>query len=325
VPGGRWLIDRTRRSNSPEEFDIGVSDLKTGTRRVLTKGVFARRIAPGLLGIVRADGVFTVVRIDERTMTLKGTPAPVLEGIRTKLLASVDLTMAAGTLMYVRGGANVARVSAVWPPMLPRSRSRSRRRDRHNRGLAYRRPPPRRRHGRRGYRPLGEGASGGAVFPHHLRGLRDPPSWTPDGQSVLYILNRGSGVNTTQVWRKKADGSAPAESVYATSRSIVEAIMSRDGQWLIYRINSDSGAADIFGVRLGQDTTRCLVTGPSSEATMARADGRGAGVRLSESGTSRSMYGHSPMVAYDGRCRPAEPRLGGRIAVASSSLSGSAT
>jgi len=77
VPGGRWLIYRTRHSNSPEEFDIGVSDLKTGNRRVLTKGVFARRIAPGLLGIVRADGVLTVVPIDERSMTLKGTPAPV--------------------------------------------------------------------------------------------------------------------------------------------------------------------------------------------------------------------------------------------------------
>ena len=37
-----------------------------------------------------------------------------IEGIRTKLLASVDLTMGAGTLMYVRGGANVWSVSAVW-------------------------------------------------------------------------------------------------------------------------------------------------------------------------------------------------------------------
>ena len=97
VPGGRWLIYRTRRSNSPEEFDIGVSDLKTGTRRALTKGVFARRFAPGLLGIVRADGVLTVIPIDERTMTLKGTPVAVIEGVRTKLLASVDLTMAAGS------------------------------------------------------------------------------------------------------------------------------------------------------------------------------------------------------------------------------------
>ncbi len=83
------------------------------------------------------------------------------------------------------------------------------------------------------------------------------PSWTPDGQSVLYILNRGSGVNTTQVWRKKADGSAPAESVYATSRSIVEATMSRDGQWLIYRINSDSGGADIYGRATGTGHDSC--------------------------------------------------------------------
>jgi serine/threonine-protein kinase len=42
VPGGRWLIYRTRHSNSPEEFDIGVSDLKNGTRHVLTRCVCPR-------------------------------------------------------------------------------------------------------------------------------------------------------------------------------------------------------------------------------------------------------------------------------------------
>ena len=293
VPGGRWLIYRTRHSNSPDEFDIGVSDLKNGTRHVLTKGVFARRIAPGLLGIVRADGVLTVVRVDERTMTLKGTPVAVIEGVRTKLLASVDLTLAAGTLMYVRGGANVASVSAVWvtrdgaakvidPPVVVTPPN--------NRGLAL--SPDGRRFvvdmvGPKSTDLWVKELPAGPFSRLTFEGLENTrPSWTPDGQSVLYILNRGSGVNTTQVWRKKADGSAPAESVYATSRSIIEAIMSRDGQWLIYRVNSDSGGADIFGVRLGRDTTPVpLVTGPFAEASPALSpDGRWLAYVSNESG-----------------------------------------
>ena len=72
TPGGRWLLYRTRHSNSPDEFDIGVSDLKTGARHMLTKGVIARRIAPGLLAIVRADGALSLARVDDRTMTLEG-------------------------------------------------------------------------------------------------------------------------------------------------------------------------------------------------------------------------------------------------------------
>jgi serine/threonine-protein kinase len=285
-------VYRTRHGNSPDEFDIGVSDLKNGTRHVLTRGVFARRFAPGLFGIVRADGVLAMARVDERTMTLKGTPTPVIDGIRTRLLASVDLTIAAGTLMYVRGAANPASVSAVRvtrdgaskpidPPVVVTPAN--------NRGLAL--SPD----GRRlvvdmvgptstdlWVKELPAGPFSRLTF-DGLENTR--PSWTPDGQSVLYILNRGSGTNVAQVWRKKADGSAPAESVYATSRSIVEASMSGDAQWLLNRINGDTGP-DIYGIRLGQDTTPVpLASGPFAETNPTLSpDGRWLAYVSNESG-----------------------------------------
>ena len=293
MPGGRWLIYRTRRSNSPRGIrhrgqrseDRHPARAHEGCLRPAHRARPARHCSSRW----RAH----CGPIDERTMTLKGTPAPVLEGVRTKLLASVDLTLAAGTLMYVRGGANVARVSAVWvtrdgaakliePPVVVTPAN--------NRGLAL--SPDGRRLAVDMVGPKStdlwvKELPAGPFSRLTFEGLENTrPSWTPDGQSVLYILNRGSGVNTTQVWRKKADGSAPAESVYATSRSIVEAIMSRDGQWLIYRVNTDSGGADIFGVRLGRDTTPVpLVTGPFAEASPALSpDGRWLAYVSSESG-----------------------------------------
>jgi serine/threonine protein kinase/Tol biopolymer transport system component len=294
VPGGRWLAYRTRHSNAPEEFDIGVTDLRNGARHVLTKGVLARRIEPGLWGIVRADGALTVARVDEGTMTLKGTLVPVVDGIRTKLLGSVDLTTAAGTLMYVRGvNASAVSVRALWvarngatrdiePPIVVTPAN--------NRGLAIS-PDGRRlvvdmvgpRSTDLWVKELPTGPFSRLTF-DGLENTR--PSWMPDGQSVLYIRNDGAGTNnTTQVWRKRADGSAPAESVFATSRSIAEALVSRNGEWLIYRINSDSGG-DIYGLRLGRDTTPVpLVAGPFAEGNPALSpDGRWLAYVTNESG-----------------------------------------
>ena len=295
VPGGRWLVYRTRHSNAPEEFDIGVTDLRNGARHVLAKGVLARRIEPGLWGIVRADGALTVARVDEGTMTLKGAPVPVVEGIRTKLLGSVDLTTAAGTLMYVRGvNASAVSVQALWvarngattaiePPIIVTPAN--------NRGLAI--SPDGRRLavdmvGPRSTDLWIKELPAGPFSRLTFDGLENTrPSWMPDGQSVLYIRNDGSGTtNTTQVWKKKADGSAPAESVFATNRSIAEAQVSGNGEWLIYRVNSDSGG-DIYGLRPGGDGTPVpLVAGPYSESNPALSpDGRWLAYVSNESGT----------------------------------------
>jgi eukaryotic-like serine/threonine-protein kinase len=291
LPGGRWMIYRTRHSNAPEEFDIVAFDIKNRTRHTLTKGVFARRIAPGVIGVVRSDGTLLAARVDERTLTLKGAPTPILDGMRTKLLGSVDLAAAAGTLMYVRGVASTAPVSAVWvtrdgvikpiqPPVLVSPPN--------NRGLAL--SPD----GRRlvvdmvgpkstdlWVKELPSGPFSRLTF-DGLENIR--PTWTPDGQYVLYILNRGTGI--TQVWRKKADGSAPPESVYATTRSVVEAFISHDGKWLVYRLVANP-SADVYGIRLGQDTTPVpLLTSPYNEvAPTLSPDGRWLAYMSNESGS----------------------------------------
>jgi serine/threonine-protein kinase len=75
------------------------------------------------------------------------------------------------------------------------------------------------------------------------------PSWTPDGRDVLFLRNVGKGVLTA--WKKRADGSTPAESVYTGNASMPEAQISSDGRWLVYRVSKGS-QSDIHGVRLDQ-------------------------------------------------------------------------
>ncbi len=91
------------------------------------------------------------------------------------------------------------------------------------------------------------------------------PRWTPDGRSVLYITIPDSGLPA--VWKRRADGSSPAELVWRVpNRAIAEASLSGDGQWLIYRINGDSGNRDIYAVRPGRDTAPIpLLTGRFNE------------------------------------------------------------
>ncbi|MFL5505416.1 MAG: protein kinase domain-containing protein [Gemmatimonadales bacterium] len=276
LPGNRWLLVRTRRDNAPENFEILAFDLERRERHTLGKGVTARYLAPGLLAILRADGVMTVSRFDERTATLVGNPVPVLEGVRSKLLGSVDVAVSRnGSLAYVRGLSTVSAAQGVWvgrdgtitpiEPALSFTPAA-------NRGLAL---SPDGRH-------LAVDVVGGRTVDIWVRelpsgpftrltfdGLENTrPSWTPDGRDVLFLRNVGKGVLTA--WKKRADGSTPAESVYTGNASMPEAQISSDGRWLVYRVSKGS-QSDIHGVRLDQPgaTPVSLIDSPFPEAMIA--------------------------------------------------------
>jgi Tol biopolymer transport system component/tRNA A-37 threonylcarbamoyl transferase component Bud32 len=294
LPGGRMLLFRSRRNTSVEDFQIVAFDLERRTRHSLGKGLMARYLAPGLLAIVRADGVLTVARIDERDATLSGAPVPVLDGIRTKLLGSLDVAVSrTGTLAYVRGVSSIPAVQAVWvtreggvTPIEPALTFMPV----GNRGLAL--SPDGRRLavdvlGPRSLdiwvRELPSGPFTRVTF-DGLESTR--PSWSPDGRDVVYIHNAGQGVNA--VWRKRADGSTPAESVFATSASIQEALISGDGRWLIYRVPKGN-QGDVYAVRLDQpgSTPVALLESPFSELTFSLSpDGRWLAYVSAESGRS---------------------------------------
>jgi Tol biopolymer transport system component len=101
---------------------------------------------------------------------------------------------------------------------------------------------------------------------------------------VLFASNRGG--RGAQIWRQRADGSTPAESVLALPGQLVEAQFSPDGRWLVFRRNQTDGNRDLFGMRLGQDSAPVpLVASRFNEYSIALSpDGRWLAYTSDESG-----------------------------------------
>jgi hypothetical protein len=115
------------------------------------------------------------------------------------------------------------------------------------------------------------------------------PQWTSDGRSVIYIMTPDSGLQGA--WKKRADGSSPAELLWQDPgrQTIAEATLSNDGQWLIYRINKADGNRDIYAVRPGRDSVATpLLAGPSQELGPALSpDGKWLAYSSNESGANQ--------------------------------------
>jgi len=311
LPDGRGLIYRSRRNLDPTDFEIVAFDLSSGERRVLTKGLMGRYVAPGYLVFLRSDGAVLAAPFDGKGLRLTGAAVPLFEGVMTKSFGSGDLAISpTGTLAYVPGlssaGAGVAEVvyvsrdgalSPLNPPVTLNPSA--------NRSLSL--------------SPDGSrlaidvvGARAADIWVKQLpsgpfsRLTFDAtgswrPRWTPDGRSVLYVTTGDSAVPS--VWKRRADGSAPPEPVWQLPRrAIPEASLSSDGQWLIYRVNLDNGNRDIYAVRPGRDTVPVpLLTGTFNEEGAALSpDGRWLAYSSNESGRSEIFVRPFPNTA-DGR------------------------
>ena len=295
LPNSRGLLYRSRRNLDPTDFDIVAFDFTSRKRHVLTKGLLARFIEPGYLVYLRADGAVLAAPFDQDKLELTGPAVPLFEGVMTKPFGSADIAISpSGALAYVPGSASnaggvaelvyVDREGGVTPLNPPVTFNPSA-----NRGLSL--------------SPDGTRLAldvVGVASPHiwikqlpagplsrlTFDGIASTrPTWTPDGRSVLYLSTPDSG--PPSVWRKRADGSTAAELVWRVpGRGIGEASLSRDGQWLIYRIAQPDGNRDIHGVRPGRDTVATpLLTGPFMEQGAALSpDGRWLAYTSNESG-----------------------------------------
>ena len=275
LPNGKGLLFRSRRNLDPTDFDIVAYDFKARERHVLTKGLLARYVAPGYLVYVRADGAVLAAPFDQDKFELTGPGVPLFEGAMTKAFGGVDFAISnSGALAYVPGLASstggvaelvyVSRQGGITPLDPPVSFNPS-----NNRAISL--------------------SPDGTRIALDVVGVASPdiwikqlpsgplsrltfdgtssvrPTWTTDGQTVVYVSTPDS--TPQSVWKKRADGSAPAELVWRVPGTVIaEATLSADGEWLIYRANMPNAGRDIFGIRVGRDTAPTpLLTGPFIE------------------------------------------------------------
>ena len=80
-------------------------------------------------------------------------------------------------------------------------------------------------------------------------------SWSPDGKSLTFVTVRDvTDPNGVEVNRVRADGSARAELVHKDRYGIWEAELSRDGQWLVVRLDEEGSNGNVRARRVVGDT-----------------------------------------------------------------------
>ena len=81
------------------------------------------------------------------------------------------------------------------------------------------------------------------------------PSWMPDGRSVAFIsVQDAEDPNGGAAYQVRTDGSAPAELLLRNRSGVWESEVSRDGQWMVVRLDEET-SLNLRMRRLTGDTT----------------------------------------------------------------------
>ena len=295
LPGARGLVFRVRRAGQPpSDFDIMAMKLPDGEARAITRGVFARYAASGHLLVVTADGKLLAVPFDPDKLQLTGPPLALREGIGVRAGGfGVDLTLSGtGTMFYTTGGSVGSRravwltregiaspVDSTWDPqgtinsvaLSPDGKALAV-------GLT--------RDGKEDIwvKQLPTGPFSRITF-GDTANVR--PSWSGDGRSVNYILDRG-GAGSGLPYARLADGTGAPRALLSTSFNFGQVLESRDGRWLVLRRSAaEAGSGDILASRVGDSVLTPLLATPATEGNPAVSpDGRWLAYSSDESGTS---------------------------------------
>ena len=291
LPGGGWLL--YARASGPRAWNdaqIVAHSLTDGQERVLVEGGTAPRfVDTGHLLYVR-DGVLYALRFDPERIAVVGGPVALIEQVRTAIAARtgaahLDLS-ASGDLVYVRGAGSAAGRSllAFWVdrpgdqealPFEPRGfGTMSLSAD--DRRLAV---EEREAEGSHIWLYDTDRAGGQRLT---TEGSNFDPVWTPDGEWVYFSSIADS---EPDIWRRRANLSAPAELVYDGDNPVFPWSISNDGAWLLFHERSAAGG-EIGRLSLdGEANAELLVSSPANEVNPTFSpDGRYFAYQSNESG-----------------------------------------
>jgi len=272
LPGGRAVLVTVWRNDGVP--DIAAIDVASRKIHPLGSGVRAMYAGDNTLVIIQPDGTVNAVRFDPRKLTTSGQPRVVLSGVRTGGQGRIMVALSrSGTLLYesyepvnqiVRvDRAGVAQqVDAGWTG-----------------AFSYVAVSP-------GGDRLAVALEKNARSDIWSKDLRSGtltrlaaegtysyrPSWSPDGDRVLFTSDR---TGKPALFAVAADGGSSPRLVKSNPRSVDEGALSKDGKWLIYRVGS-GGGRDIYVAGTGADSaSRPLVNRKAEEFSPALSpDGR---------------------------------------------------
>jgi len=237
LPGGQAvLFTISAATGGLDNAQIAVSDLETGTSKVLVRGGHHAHYVPTGHLVYGAGGTLRAVAFDRHRLEVAGTPVPVLEQVVTSVGGAVDVAFAAnGTMVYVpgRGSAGAAR-SLVWVDRMGREEQV---------------PAPLRAYSLPRISPDGTRVALTVMDQEQdiwiwdfareslTRFTFDPgtdqyPLWSPDSRRLIFASARARGTN---LFWQAADGSGTVEQLTEGPTLRLPVAMTPDGSRIIVR------------------------------------------------------------------------------------------
>lgn len=248
LPNGNGAIFTITRDHLADE--IAVVDFSTGQVRVLAEGSIARYAESGHLVYIREDGGLMAAPFDQGRLITSGPEVRLNERLQPGRAQDIAVSRN-GRLMYTTNNAiwEVVWVDqdGNWTPV-----------DSENpmHGIRYVALSPDNTKVAVSTLEI-PGSDNGNVWIKQLpRGpfvqltydgaVNMRPSWSPDGQFVVFISDRGEN---RDAWIKRFDGAVEAKVLLDDTSIIDEVLYSPTGDWLVYRRGKEDGNRDILAIR----------------------------------------------------------------------------
>jgi serine/threonine protein kinase/Tol biopolymer transport system component len=269
LPDGQTVVYTARTTaGNPDEGLIVAQRLSMAEHKTVVRGgTYGRYVPTGHLVFYRA-GTIMAAPFDLKTVEVKGTPAPVLDGVMsssTTTGAGQFSFSKGGSLIYLSGTPQSGNTTLMWV-------------DRHGNAQALAAPP-------RNYRaprlsPDGKQVTVGIGNDIWLYDIaRDTLSrftfegnnalynavWTPDGKRIVFSSDRAGPPNS--FW-KAADGSGPEERLTTSTNNQRASSFSPDGHLMAYTDVSPKTGSDLWILPLdGDRKPRLFLQTPFQESS----------------------------------------------------------